>query len=125
LSCVHSFAGGTWSIPVTGAIFGVSWYLFKKRIPEHEAISASSEKLPTTREIILSASAQYASLLFSVISTSLVALIVINRLGRVANALYYLPALIASGPALLLWNLVTSSSWRRPLSPKRCAITRT
>lgn len=97
-----------WSIPVVGAIFGVSWYLFRKRIPEHEAVSASSEKLPTTREIILLASAQYASLLFSVISTSLVALIVINRLGAVANAHYYLPALIASGPALLLWNLVTS-----------------
>ena len=97
-----------WTVPVIGAIVGVSWYLFKKRIPEHELLSASSEELPSTREIILLASAQYASLLFSVISTSLVALIVIQRLGPVASAHYYLPALIASGPSLLLWNLVTS-----------------
>ena len=97
-----------WTSPVAVAIFGVSWYLFKKRIPEHEARNASTEALPKTREIIFLASAQYASFVLNVISSSIVSLIVIDRLGAVANAHYYLPAVISSGPALLLISLTTS-----------------
>lgn len=97
-----------WTLPVFAAIFFVTRYLFKRAIPEQQASGPTMSVLPRTREIVLLASAQYASLIFNVISTSLVALIVIQRLGAVANAHYYLPAIIASGPALLLWGLVTS-----------------
>ena len=42
-----------WSLPVIAAVGAVTWYLFRKCIPRHEASSPSSENLPSIREIIL------------------------------------------------------------------------
>jgi O-antigen/teichoic acid export membrane protein len=92
-----------WSAPVVLTIIAVNWYLFARRIPEHESRQALSERLPNTRELFLLAGAQYATLLFSVFTPSIVTLIVIERLGAVANAHYYVPSLIYSG--LLLFNV--------------------
>ena len=97
-----------WMVPVIGAIVGVSWYLFRRRIPEHASTNLSTEKLPSTRDLIVLASAQYASLLSSVFLPSIVTLIVIQRLGPVANAHYYLPAMIATNLGLFCWGIVRS-----------------
>jgi O-antigen/teichoic acid export membrane protein len=97
-----------WMAPVVGAIIGVSWYLFHRRIPEHASTNLSTEKLPSTRDLIVLASAQYASLLSSVFLPSIVTLIVIQRLGPVANAHYYLPAMIATNLGLFCWGIVRS-----------------
>jgi O-antigen/teichoic acid export membrane protein len=97
-----------WSVPVLGATGAVSYYLFRKRIPEHEASRAAIEDLPSTREIVVLAFAQYAQSLISVFTPSIVVLIVIQRLGPVQEARYYLPALIANGIGVFLWNLNTS-----------------
>jgi len=93
---------------VIAAIAAVSWYLFVKRIPEHMSFDATTERLPTTKELIVLAGAQYASVLSSVIMPSLITLIVIQRLGPVANAHYFLPAMIASGISLFCWSVVRS-----------------
>ncbi len=92
-----------WTAPVGLTILAVTWYLFWHRIPEHESLGGPSETLPKTRELIYLAGAQYATLLFSVFTPSLVSLIVIERLGAVANAHYYVPALISNG--LILFTL--------------------
>ena len=97
-----------WTVPVVVALIVVSWYLFRKRIPEHEALNASSEKLPTARELITLTAAQYTTLILGVALSSIVTLIVIDRLGAVANARFYVPAQIAGGPALLLWSITRS-----------------
>jgi len=97
-----------WSVPVLGATGAVSFYLFKKRIPEHEASRTVIEDLPSAREIVVLGAGQYAQALVSVFTPSIVVLIVIQRLGPVQEAYYYLPALIAGGAALFLWNLNTS-----------------
>jgi O-antigen/teichoic acid export membrane protein len=98
-----------WTLPVIAAITGVNWYLFRKRIPRHQAANPSSENFPSTRELVSLAFGQYATSLISTFSASIVVLIVIQRLGAVAEAYYYLPALISSGGVgVLLWNLVTS-----------------
>jgi O-antigen/teichoic acid export membrane protein len=55
-----------WSAPVALVIVGVTWYLFGTRIPDHEATVVTAESLPTTRELIVLAGAQYATILFSV-----------------------------------------------------------
>ena len=91
------------------AIAAVTWYLFARRIPEHMSTdSTDRELLPTTRELIVLAGAQYACVLSSVLMPSLMTLIVINRLGPVANAYYFLPAMIASGLGLFCWSVVRS-----------------
>jgi O-antigen/teichoic acid export membrane protein len=97
-----------WTAPVIPAIIAISWYLFRRRIPEHASTSMSTEALPSTRSLIVLASAQYASLLSSVFLPSIVTLIVIERLGATANAHYYLPAMIAANLGLFCWGIVRS-----------------
>ncbi len=97
-----------WSVPVFGAVGAVSWYLFRKRIPEHEIAYVRAETLPSVKEIFLLAFAQYAQSLISVFEPAIVVLILIQRLGPVQEARYYLPALISGGVTLFLWNLNTS-----------------
>ena len=97
-----------WTAPVAGTIVAVTWYLFRKRIPEHMSSGTPAERLPSTRDLIVLAGAQYASLLSSVFMPSLIALIVIQRLGAVANAHYFLPSMIATSLGLFLLSIVRS-----------------
>lgn len=97
-----------WTIPVLFTIVVVAWYLFRRRIPDHQRDHELTETLPSTRELFYLAGAQYATLLSSVFTPSIVALIVIERLGPVANAHYYIPALISTGLALFNWSIVRS-----------------
>jgi O-antigen/teichoic acid export membrane protein len=107
-----------WSVPVVGAVGGVTWFLFRKKIPAHELLPGSTEKPPTIREMISLASAQYATSLLSVFTPSIVVLILIRRLGPVDEAYFYVPALITSGAGLLVWNLVTSFLVEGASNPK-------
>lgn len=119
----QSMDGGiflAWNAPVLVAIVAVNWFLFAKRIPEHEAKAVETETLPTARELVKLAGAQYSTVLVSVVSPSVMSLIIITKLGSVANAHYYLPAQIASGAAQFLWSinrsfLVEASSDRHAL----------
>ena len=105
---VHQGLFLAWTVPVLAATAAVSWYLFRKRIPEHEAMNAAIEDLPSNREIASLAVAQYAQALINFFTPSIVVLIIISRLGAVQEARYYLPTLIAGGVAGFLWNLNTS-----------------
>ncbi|HUX05514.1 MAG TPA: hypothetical protein VMV53_11510 [Acidimicrobiales bacterium] len=97
-----------WTAPVAVTIIAVTWYLFGRRIPDHETYSRPGEGLPSMREILVLAFAHYSTFLLSMFTPSIVTLIVIQRLGAVTSAYYYLPALIASGVTYFLWNIATS-----------------
>ncbi len=97
-----------WSSPVIVTIVIVNWYLFRSRIPQHEALQHPKEKLPSTRELFILAGAQYSTQLFSVFTPAIVTLIVISRLGAVANAHFYVPQLILNGLAFFSWSVVRS-----------------
>jgi O-antigen/teichoic acid export membrane protein len=87
--------------PIILTIVAVTWYLFEKRIPEHMALGRKTEDLPATRDMIVLAGAQYSTLLSGIFMPSLIALIVIDRLGAIANAHYFLPSMISTGLILL------------------------
>jgi O-antigen/teichoic acid export membrane protein len=115
-----------WSMPVIAMVIVVNVYLFKWRIPSHESKSTPNEQLPSLREISQLALAQYSTFLLSMFTPTIVALIVLERLGAIANAHYYLPALIASGLSMFLWNIATSfivEASSEPASLHRHAIT--
>lgn len=97
-----------WVVPVVFALAGVNWYLFRVRIPHHMATTSRTEDLPSTRELLSLSSAQYATLLSTVFLPSVVTLIVIQRLGAVENAYYYLPSLITTSLGLFVWSIVRS-----------------
>ena len=111
-TCVAVTAVGgiflAWTTPVIPAIIAINWYLFRRRIPEHAAKNKSTGQMPSVRSLIVLASAQYATLLSSVFLPSVVTLIVIQRLGPVANAHYYLPSMIATNLGLFCWGVVRS-----------------
>lgn len=115
-----------WSTPVVLMVIVVNVYLFKWLIPTHEVRVAPSERLPSLREISQLALAQYSTFLLAMFTPTIVALIVLDRLGAIANAHYYLPALIASGLSMFLWNIATSfivEASSEPTSMHRHAIT--
>jgi O-antigen/teichoic acid export membrane protein len=96
-----------WVAPLFFTNLAVTWYLFSRRIPEQMLTPAVAD-LPSTRELIVLAGAQYASLLTGVFVPSIVTLIVIDRLGAVANAHYFLPALISSSLSLVTSGIIRS-----------------
>jgi O-antigen/teichoic acid export membrane protein len=98
----------SWMFPVIWLIIAVNWYLFRRRIPEHHAKNPASERLPSVRQLVALSGAQYASLLVSILTSSVTTLIVIDRLGPVANAHYYIPAQISSGAVLALSAIMRS-----------------
>ncbi len=97
-----------WTAPVIVTIIVITWYLFRRRIPEHMAMGGSTERLPSMRELIVLAGAQYAATLSSIFMPSIITLIVIERLGAVANAHYYVPSMIATGLSLVCLSIVRS-----------------
>ena len=97
-----------WVVPIVGTIVAVTYYLFRVRIPDHMATTTRTEDLPTTRELLWLSSAQYATLLSTVFLPSVVTLIVIQRLGAVDNAYYYLPAMISTSVGAFTWSIVRS-----------------
>lgn len=107
-----------WIVPVIFVIITVNWYLFGKRIPEHQSLRPATEKLPSLRELIFLTGAQYSTLLVTVLTGSIVSLIVIDRLGAVASAHYYLPAQIAGGAGAALWSIDRSFLVEASFEPK-------
>ena len=94
-----------WTAPVAPAVGWVTLYLFRRGILRHEKLTLQSDELPSPRELIKLAGAQYMTLLFWAFSPSIITLIVIQRLGAVSNAHYYVPALIESGLYLILLSI--------------------
>ncbi len=97
-----------WTAPVILTIIVITWYLFRKRIPDHISMGGSAARLPSTRNLIGLAGAQYASMLSTVFMPSLISLIVIQRLGAVDNAHFYVPTLIATGLSVVAMSTVRS-----------------
>jgi pimeloyl-ACP methyl ester carboxylesterase/O-antigen/teichoic acid export membrane protein len=97
-----------WTAPVILTIIVITWYVFRRLIPEHISMGGSAARLPSTRNLIGLAGAQYASMLSTIFMPSLISLIVIERLGAVANAHFYVPALIATGLSVVAMSIVRS-----------------
>jgi O-antigen/teichoic acid export membrane protein len=108
-----------WMIPVVVLIVVVNWYIFRSRIPTHVALNSSSEAFPTVREIVALLGSQYATLLVTVIASSVVTLIVIDRLGPVASAHYFIPAQIAGGATIILLSIMRSFVVEASSEPER------
>jgi len=97
-----------WTIPVLGCVVAITLFLFRRTIPAHMAMAAHVERLPSTGELFRLSSAQYASQLSSVFLPAIVTLIVIHRLGAIANAYFYLASTIYYGLTAFLWSIVKS-----------------
>ena len=97
-----------WNFPVIWLIVAVNWYIFRHRVPAHQLHSRPSEQLPSTRQLLTLSGAQYASLLVGVMASSITSLIVVDRLGAVANAHYYIPAQTAIGVSILITSIMRS-----------------
>ena len=90
---------------MVATIFAVNWYIFRRRLPEHVRTTQISQPLPTLKRMLSLSIPQFAGTILSIFSTSVVTLIVIAKLGAVANAHYYLAAQVAAAPTLFIWSI--------------------
>ncbi|MGD0875534.1 MAG: hypothetical protein ABSA14_11180 [Acidimicrobiales bacterium] len=97
-----------WSAPVFFAVALVSRYLFRTLIPERESASRGRSLLPSGKEITSLLAAQGATQLVAIMSSMLMPLIVISRLGATANGYFYLPWTITVSFTSLIWSVSTS-----------------
>ena len=95
----------SWTIPLAVTIIAVNWYIFARRLPDHIRTSPVAEPLPTLKRMLSLSIPQFAGTVLSLLSTSVVSLIVIGKLGAVANAHYYLVAQVAFTPSLFIWSI--------------------
>jgi O-antigen/teichoic acid export membrane protein len=102
---IHQGIFLSWILPVLFALIGVSWYLFHNRIPEHAINSNSISQLPSLKTIASLAIAGYVTSILSIFLTSVVALVIVTRLGPTQSAYFYLPAMIATALSQFLWNI--------------------
>jgi hypothetical protein len=97
-----------WSAPVFFAVALVTRYLFRTLIPEHESASCGRSLLPSGKEITSLLAAQGATQLVGIMSSMLMPLIVIARLGATASGYFYLPWTITVSFTGLIWSVSTS-----------------
>jgi O-antigen/teichoic acid export membrane protein len=97
-----------WTVPMFIAVVLVTRYLFRTRIPEHEAASRGRSLLPSGRQIASILAAQSATEVVAIVSSMLMPLIVISRFGASANGRFYLPWTIAGSIAALISNVLSS-----------------
>jgi O-antigen/teichoic acid export membrane protein len=99
--------GAVWStvLPMLVAVVIVNSLLFGRALPAHGRVPGT---LPGRRRLYSFVAAEYTGNICSIASVQVMPLIVVWRLGPAAAAFLTLPWLIASGIALVLWNVSAS-----------------
>ena len=95
----------SWTIPLAVTIIAVNGYIFTRRLPHHIRTSAPTEPLPGIKHMLSLSVPQFVGTVLSIFSISVVSLIVIGKLGAVANAHFYLVAQVATTPSLFIWSI--------------------
>jgi O-antigen/teichoic acid export membrane protein len=98
----------SWTIPVFFAVLPVSWLIFRRLIPEHVKGTASRAIAIAPSQVLKYAGGNYVSSIFFHASTTLLPIIVIERLGAAENAFFYLPWTITNSLQMIALNMATS-----------------
>ena len=112
----------SWTLPLIATVLVVNWYIFARRLPEQMRTQTSTEALPSFRRMLSLSIPQYVTSILTMVTTSVATLIVIARLGAVANSHYFLVAQVAAAPALFLWSitrLLVVEAGHNPLALRR------
>jgi hypothetical protein len=99
--------GAVWStvLPMLVAVVIVNSLLFGRALPAHGSVPGT---LPGRRRLLSFVAGEYTGNICAIASVQVMPLIVVWRLGPAAAAFLTLPWLIASGIALVLWNVSAS-----------------
>jgi O-antigen/teichoic acid export membrane protein len=97
-----------WGVPMVGAVAVISVALFRWLLPKHVRVHAGRVRMPSRRELIKFTSAGYANGVVGNLTTYLPPVIITAVLGPAANAVFFVPWLIATVIYGLLWNIASS-----------------
>ncbi len=113
--CVLLFPGQgvfvAWTVPVVVAVAAVNAFLFLRVVPTRMARARASgqrSELPQKRALASFVTTQYVTSFVTAVSTFLLPVIIIKRLGPVANAHFYIPWLIGVAFYNLFLNVSAS-----------------
>jgi O-antigen/teichoic acid export membrane protein len=109
----------SWTIPGALVLLPVNLLIFRRLLPRHrEATRAIAEPL-APRTLAAYAASNYLGSLVSLAATTLLPLVVVNRLGAEANAYFAQPWLIASSLQLVAGNVSISLTVAAASEPGR------
>ncbi len=97
----------SWGVPVVAAVVVVSVLIFGRLVPAAHR-TAGGARMPARRELASFLSAEYLNGILGTVGLYLPPVLVAAVLGLDATALFYLPWLLITAVAALLWNIVLS-----------------
>lgn len=98
----------SWTLPVAFSLIPINLLIFKWFVPAHVRGTAKRAVPIVPREIYKYVSGNYLGSIFFQASSTLLPLIVIERLGATMNAYFYLPWTITTSLQLVALNMATS-----------------
>jgi O-antigen/teichoic acid export membrane protein len=98
----------SWVVPIILSVLPVNLLLFRRLVPRQVAGGASQAAVSQPGEMRKFIAGSYLGSAFSVASTTLLPLIVLNRAGPSANAYFYVPWLIGAGLQMVSWSMASS-----------------
>jgi O-antigen/teichoic acid export membrane protein len=98
----------SWTIPVLVSLLPVNFLIFRYFIPQHIGVNAERAQPIIRPQLVKYIGGNYIGSLFFQASTTLLPLIVINRLGATMNAYFYLPWTITTSLQMVALNMSTS-----------------
>lgn len=98
----------SWTVSVLIIIIPINILLFRRLIPHHVAGGTVADEPISIRQISKYVAGNYAAALFANMASTLLPLIITQRLGAEANAHFYLAWTIASSLQIMVSNMATS-----------------
>jgi hypothetical protein len=98
----------SWTIPGAAVLFPITALIFGRLLPRHAAEAEGRGELPQAGQIVRYAAGNYLGSMLSLLVTTLLPLLVVQRLGPSANAYFSQPWMIASALQLVAGNMAVS-----------------
>jgi O-antigen/teichoic acid export membrane protein len=109
----------SWAIPALTVLPPITWLIFARLLPRHAQLSAPEAEQIPPRGLLAYAAGNYLGSLASLAATTLLPLLVVNRLGAEANAYFAQPWLIATSLQLVAGNMGVSLTVEAASDPAR------
>jgi O-antigen/teichoic acid export membrane protein len=111
----------SWTIPLVLALIPVNCLIFRRLVPQHVQATEGQAVSIVPSAIIKFVAGNYLGSLFLLASTRLLPVIVMQQVGAVANAYFYLPWMISTSIKLITSNMAMSLTVEGATDQKKLA----
>jgi O-antigen/teichoic acid export membrane protein len=98
----------SWTLPVIACVIPVNYYLFRKVLPAHVALSGGRASIPSHRVVGTVLAGEYIGGMAFMVVNAVPALLIVGRLGATKTAYFQTPWLVGMAFDMLLFSIATS-----------------